>query len=324
MKKDSRRFLFSQHDAPILVVRGGAIGDFILTLPVLSALRLNFPNARIELLARARTAPLAIAGVLADNWRDLEGREVSGLFVPKGEITPSLREWLGRFALVISYVPDPEGVLLTNLSRFCPARVFSGPSRPDETQSQHATEQFLEPLRAIGIKEFALVPRLGGSLRCESVRNRSAGLTLAMHPGSGGEKKNWSEARWSELLAGLSHETDWNFLLVGGEAERGKLARLAGQLPSSRFDLAENLPLTELAMRLHSCDFFLGHDSGITHLASALGLPGLVLWGDTNATVWRPLGGRMEILREEGGLVALSVEKVFRELRRSAHFAPMA
>lgn len=318
-----------QNDGPILVVRGGAIGDFILTLPVLSALRRNFPSSHVELLARSRTAPLAIAAGLADDWRDLEGREASALFVPEGEIAPSLREWLGRFTLVLCYVPDPEGVLRANLSRFCPARILTGPPRPDETQPHHATEQFLEPLRAIGIKEFASVPRLGGSLRCEgegmkSDGNRAARFTLALHPGSGGEKKNWDEARWMELLVRLGRETDWKFLIVGGEAEQGKLARLAKQLPTSRFALAENLPLTELAVRLRSCDFFLGHDSGITHLAAALGLPGAVLWGETNVDVWRPLGGRMEIFREEGDLSALTVEKVFCELLRCAHFTPMA
>ena len=293
-----------QNDGPILVVRGGAIGDFILTLPVLSALRRNFPSSRVELLARSRTAPLAVAAGLADDWRDLEGREASALFVP-------------------------EGVLRANLSRFCPARILTGPSRPDEMQSRHAAEQFLEPLRAIGIKEFASVPRLGGSLRCEgegmkSDGNRAARFTLALHPGSGGEKKNWDEARWMELLVRLGRETDWKFLIVGGEAEQGKLARLAKQLPTSRFALAENLPLTELAVRLRSCNFFLGHDSGITHLAAALGLPGAVLWGETNVDVWRPLGGRMEIFREEGDLSALTVEKVFCELLRCAHFTPMA
>jgi ADP-heptose:LPS heptosyltransferase len=55
---------------------------------------------------------------------------------------------------------------------------------------------------------------------------------------------------------------------------------------------------------------FAGHDSGITHLAAALGLPGVVLWGDTNPTVWRPRSERLRLLRHPHGLVALPVSEV--------------
>ncbi|MSR65821.1 MAG: hypothetical protein EXS29_02420 [Pedosphaera sp.] len=312
----------AQSVGPILLVRGGAIGDFILTLPVLMALRRNFPGVRLEILARNRTAPLAVAAGLADGWRDLEGRESIGLFVPGGEIEPSLCEWFLQFALVLSYVPDPEGGLRANFSRICSARILTGLSRPDETQPRHAAEQFLEPLRAINITELDPVPQLRIQAVPEPIP--PAGRWLAVHPGSGSERKNWPEARWADLLARLGRETDWNFLIVGGEAEQGKLARLTRHLPAGRFDLAENLPLTELAARLRGGHFFLGHDSGITHLAAALGLPGLVLWGETNAMVWRPLGGRMNLLTETSGLAELTVEKVFAELQRRVHFAPMA
>jgi ADP-heptose:LPS heptosyltransferase len=57
-----------------------------------------------------------------------------------------------------------------------------------------------------------------------------------------------------------------------------------------------------LASILQHCYHVIGHDSGITHLAAALGLPGLVLWGPTMETVWRPLGDRMKLLRAPAGL----------------------
>lgn len=307
----------------ILVLKGGAIGDFILTLPVLVALRRHFPEARLELLCRARTAPLAVISALADSWRDLDGQEATGLFVLQGEIEAPLRAWLAQFTLILCYVPDPEGVLRANLARFSSARILTGPARSNEGESRHAAEQFLDPLRVLGITDCDPTLRLDGRGKFQETKTQ-APFTLAVHPGSGSEKKNWPESRWAELLRRLMDETDWNFLLIGGEAERGKAVRLAKLLPPVRCALAEQLPLADLAARLQACRFFLGHDSGITHLAAALGLPGIGLWGETNATVWRPLGGKIEILRGSGGLADLPAEKVFTELQRRVHFAPMA
>jgi len=138
---------------------------------------------------------------------------------------------------------------------------------------------------------------------------------LAVHPGSGSERKNWPIANWTELLQQLIATTDFNLLLVGGEAEGGRLERLASQLAATRLRLARSLPLVELAGQLTSCAAFIGHDSGISHLAAAVGLPGLILWGDTPEAVWRPPSERVIVLRESNGLAALPAARVVAELK---------
>ena len=140
--------------------------------------------------------------------------------------------------------------------------------------------------------------------------------TLAIHPGSGSEQKNWPEKKWSELLTTLTDKTKYDFLIVGGEVEGEKLQRLAAKLPSNRVEVAQSLPLNELASRLQTCAAFLGHDSGISHLAAALGLPCLILWGDTLEEIWRPQGERVTVIREISGLASLSVRRVTEELAR--------
>jgi ADP-heptose:LPS heptosyltransferase len=94
------------------------------------------------------------------------------------------------------------------------------------------------------------------------------------------------------------------------------LERLAASLPLERVMVARSRPLPELARSLSGCVAFVGHDSGITHMAAALGLPGLVLWGPSHAAVWRPLSPVMEILRTPGGIEAVSVADVFARLSR--------
>jgi heptosyltransferase-2 len=152
--------------------------------------------------------------------------------------------------------------------------------------------------------------------------------TLAVHPGSGSERKNWPESAWARLLERIVQETDWRILLVGGEAEGERLQRLSGVLPPQRIQVAQSLPLAELALRLAGCQAFLGHDSGISHLAAALGLPGLALWGETNEAVWRPPSSSFRILRSlrtvladggpaVGGIGGIPPELVLAELRRT-------
>src|SRR5262249_30872933 len=132
---------------------------------------------------------------------------------------------------------------------------------------------------------------------------------LALHPGSGSEKKNWPETKWVELIERLIHETSWQLLLVGGEAEGERLQRLAAALPPGRARVVQSLPLAELGALLQRSAAFVGYDSGISHLAAAVGLPGLLLWGDSAEAVWRPPSERMLTVSDEQGLANLSVEQ---------------
>jgi heptosyltransferase-2 len=78
--------------------------------------------------------------------------------------------------------------------------------------------------------------------------------------------------------------------------------------------VARSLPLAELARLLEQCVGFVGHDSGISHLAAALGLPCLILWADTIEEIWRPQGERLVIVREVAGVRAIRVERILTEL----------
>src|SRR5207245_11414227 len=100
---------------------------------------------------------------------------------------------------------------------------------------------------------------------------KNAGKVLALHPGSGDERKNWPEANWADLLHYLIQATDLKLLVIGGEAEGERLQRLAAALPPVRTRVAQSLPLIDLARLLQGCAAFIGHDSGISHLAAAVG-----------------------------------------------------
>jgi ADP-heptose:LPS heptosyltransferase len=311
----------SQTRGKILVIRGGAIGDFILTLPALAALREQFPQTHVELLGYPHIAQLALAGGLVDRLRSIEARALAGFFARSGPLDPDLREYFASFDVVISYLYDPDEIFRTNVGSCSKAQFLAGAHRPDEKSNIHATDLFLKPLERLAIYRADPVPRLNvrdasgppgprAHLKGPS-RMNAVQLRAALHPGSGSEKKNWPEARWVQLMERLASATNWTFLLAGGEAEGKRLDHLARLVPPGRVDIAHCLPLAELAVQLQQCDVFLGHDSGISHLSAALGLRVLVLWGETNPAIWRPRGDRISLLSRGDGLAQLEVEAVW-------------
>lgn len=297
----------------ILVIRGGAIGDFILTLPAIAALRRQFPEAHLEVLGYPHIVQLAIAGGLVDQASSIEARAMAGFFARNGQLAEELADYFSEFDLILSYLYDPDEIFKTNIARCSPAQFIACPHRPDERSQVHATKVFLKPLERLAIFEADHVPRLhlpSGSNSMEPHTIKSP-AKLALHPGSGSEKKNWSEVRWAELLQKLVDQTRFDLLLVGGEAEGERLQRLAAAMPPARTRVAQSLALAELARLLARCQGFVGHDSGISHLASALELPAVLLWGNSQELIWGPPGEKVTLLLNAGGLEHLAAQTVF-------------
>ncbi len=295
----------------ILVIRGGALGDFILTMPVLAALKRSFPDAHLEVLGYPKPASLAVAAGIADGVRALESRALAGFFARGGELSKEWSDYFAGFHVIVSFLYDPDGLFRDNVRRVTKAQFVAGPHRPNEGAASHATEQLMVPLQRFAIFDADPVPRLG----MQAAGATNAPRLVAVHVGSGSETKNWAEENWAELLATWIEQTDWRIVLVGGDCEGERVERLSRALPEGRRRIWFNRPLTELASDLASCAFFVGHDSGISHLAAAAGARGLVLWGPTNETVWRPLSDRFLTLRHAGGLARLPVSVVDARVR---------
>jgi heptosyltransferase-3 len=326
----------NSHRAKILVIRGGAIGDFILTLPAIAALRRQFPEAHLEVLGYPHIVQLAIAGGVVDRVSSIEARALAGFFARNGQLAEDWVDYFSEFDLIVSYLYDPDEIFRTNIGRCSPAQFIACPHRPGEGSQVHAAKVYLKPLERLAIFDADHVPKLQVSWDRETSAASGTGLSpanpklapkaplrLALHPGSGSDRKNWPEQCWAELVQRLIDSTPFNLLLAGGEAEGERLQRLAAALPPGRTKVAQSLPLAELARVLTKCDGFIGHDSGISHLAAALGLPALILWGETAEVIWRPPGERVNLLRHPAGLELLPVEMVFDQVGRMWGTGPL-
>jgi ADP-heptose:LPS heptosyltransferase len=304
-----------EHQARFLVLRGGAIGDFVLTLPALRALRDRWPDAYIELVGYPRIAALARAGGLVDRVESLDKADMARLFAPGAQFAEGQAEYIRSFDVVVSYLYDPDRILHLNLLCAKARQVICG--SPIVTKG-HAVEQLAAPLAELAIFDYDPHPRL--CLEADALQRgkdwlRARGLNraLAIHPGSGSPGKNWATGRFIDLARRVASSTAMLPFFVLGEADRAIAAVLAEQAPE--FPAADRLGLVEVASLLAGCAGYVGNDSGISHLAAALGIPVVSLFGPTDPAAWGPRGPRVAVLRaDDGRLEHLSVDEVFRHL----------
>ncbi|MES2692337.1 MAG: glycosyltransferase family 9 protein [Verrucomicrobiota bacterium] len=295
----------------ILVLRGGALGDFIVTLPTLAALRARWPDARIELAGNATAAPLARARGLLDAVHSQHETRWSALY-GAGPLPLEFAAWLASFDLVVNYWPDPDRELAQRFPLHLGQTYISAAAMPERAP---AAAHYLAALRPLGI-EGKGESEIGSESESTEpfFRLREGGTTsnppptqqrhrIAIHPGSGSPRKNWPSTNWRALVPQLPGP----LMVILGEAERAQ-----GTAPfteaAPHLLVLESPPLEDLVVHLSQCRLFLGHDSGISHLAAACGVPCLLLFGPTDPTIWAPPAPHVHVLRAD--LATLSVDEV--------------
>lgn len=120
---------------------------------------------------------------------------------------------------------------------------------------------------------------------------------ILIHPGSGGRKKTWPLRNWRDLLCRLRSEIRLPVLLSLGPAD-AFLDEFARSMEKGGAVLVSGLSLLRLAALISKCRFYMGVDSGVSHLAAATGTPSIVIFGPTDPGVWAPVGERVRIVRQ--------------------------
>ncbi len=126
----------------ILVIRGGAIGDFILTLPTLKALRDACPHAYMEILGYKHIAVLAEKRFYAQAVRSIEYGPLSSFFARNSELPAELANYFASFDLIISYLYDPDRIFENNVRRCGVENFFCGPAKIVQTLDHAALKKF--------------------------------------------------------------------------------------------------------------------------------------------------------------------------------------
>jgi heptosyltransferase-3 len=292
----SREIFYSLEITKILIWHQGALGDLLLAAPALAAISRHYFPARITALGHPeRWGLLAGSLPLDEVWDSGEGQWAS-LFA-NGALPLRIRERLGRFELVLVFSPRPQTTLEDRLHQAGIRAVHWLPSFPETGTDAVAVIQ-ARHLAALGLyylpEPFKLV--IEDNPADIPVELPGPGPWLAVASGSGQARKNWPLSHYYEVSRTLSWQFSLKVVWLAGPSEEATLPYLDALAQAQGQILVANHPLVRVARILSRCRLYLGNDSGMTHLAAALGIDVLALFGPTNPRVWAPLGPHVHTL----------------------------
>ncbi len=286
----------------VLVVQLADIGDLILSTPALAALREAQPDAHITLLTTTHTAP-AIAGTnLVDEIITFDRQQFNSsraFFHPA-----NLRRVLGlrnghydaviffhhftlkfgtlKFALITLASGAKQRIGLDNGNGW-----FLNRRLPDDGfGAKHQVQYWLDLVALLGASSTPHPATVAVTPPPVS----SEHSTIVIHPGSGGYSlaRRWDAAQFAALADALSQQYNAQIILVGGANDGGDEVKSAMKSDADVLDLTGKTTLAELAGIIQAADLYIGADSGIMHLAAAVGTPIVAIFGPSNADAWGP------------------------------------
>ena len=285
----------------ILIIRPGAIGDALLTFPVLKALEENNTGTHITLVSNAQVLPLALAFGVAEQVFDFQDIQWIELFSTTGIRTSFMRGLLEQTDLAICWMRDPDGIIEHNLKSSGIKHIIIAPGRPSARERLHIVDYLAHTIGLPIVGARFIAPSSWGLLNPSSKDTTKTNRFVAIHPGGGAVEKCWPTSRFATVIKRL-WEQNRPVLLLSGPADTERVDDLLQQLSPppilEMFKMLTNAPLLEVASQLQQCMCYLGNDSGITHLAAMLGVPTIAIFGPTDPAIWRPLGPFVKVIHE--------------------------
>jgi len=305
----------------ILVIRLDRLGDLILTLPLLTAMKRRWPSAELTLLCREAVAPLAQAQPEIDRLITVRGRSGhlggrAGELLDRDErLSLYARLRADRFDVVIDpYAGEElETALLAWHSRARHRIGFSKAGRGlffTRAVAAGANQPFLRQLQLlaslVGLKldpdEPACLRVTPAERATAESRLRRHGLDpsspiIGIHPGGFYPSQRWPLGRFLELAGQLERERKRQIAFFGTRAEERLIAQI-GMEEGQRVAVFFDLELREFMALMSRCQLFVCNNSGPLHLASALGVPTVSTMGPTDPIRWRPVGQGHVIVRK--------------------------
>jgi ADP-heptose:LPS heptosyltransferase len=289
----------------VLVIFPGALGDLMCLMPALAAIARRHAGASIELMARFELARLAAGRTVVARAHSIDAREVGALFSDETPVDPDARRFFGDFDRIYSFFASDDPRFRARLTAATDADVSFHPFLPDD--DAHVSAAYLHAIDATALPtDSRLEPTpddLAAAARALDQSNVDRSHLVVIFPGSGSPAKNWPADKFAALASALSKRASVAVILGPAESSLEPIFRERGVPVVKDLDLPTVAAIARLAVA------FVGNDSGVSHLAAAVGTPGLAIFGLTDPARWRPLGSRIDILRRDP-IDSIEVEEV--------------
>ena len=299
----------------ILIVAPNWIGDAVLSLPVVDGCAQFWPKAELTVLARAGVAtlfearesavrligyqrgngPHRIGNLLGLGWRLRRERFNLALLLPNS-LSSAMVAWLAGVPERLGYSTDGRGWLLTQ--------------RLEDRRKErglHQVDYYLGLIHSLGAYQVDRIPQL--KLRSKITDRAMAlmeglgidknELLIGVHPGAAyGETKRWFPERFAAVLERL-HRSGRRFLLLGGTGEEPLAEQISAEMDHPVINLIGRTTVAEVLALIGRCSLFLSNDSGLMHVAAALNIPQVALFGSTDPQKTAPLNNRAVVIHPE-------------------------
>jgi heptosyltransferase-2 len=304
----------------ILIRATNWVGDAIMALPALRSVRVRFPEAHIAIVARPYVADIyhgqqicdqlipydlqgAQAGVSGRERmaRELRAQNFDAALLLQNAFDAAWLAWRARIPERIGYARDGRSFLLTK----------AVPVPNSAEIPSHEQFYYLELLRRVGWLDHVngescieltvdSQAKQHAAERLLAAGARSNALRVAIGAGASyGSAKCWPPDRFAEVANRLTAESDADIVLFGTPAEVAVSSAISAGLRRPPIDLTGKTSVGDLPALLSQCHLFIGNDSGAMHVAAAVGLPVVAIFGPTDPLGTAPVTKRCTVVQEK-------------------------
>lgn len=261
-------------ESRILILHPGALGDVLQAVPALRGLS---THGRLTFAGQPRLGRLLVALGVVDEARGFDGLGLEALFTD-APAPPTVAAFLGGFTRVVSWFGSSDATYRARLAALAADAVVAPPVPDDDTP---VWRHLLATVPASTLAEsLAVAPiRPGGA--------QPGSAALIVHPGAGGAWKRWPAERFAEVIAAVAARGPLTVVVHEGPADHAAVEALLARLDRPVERLVEP-ELPALALTLAGARAYLGSDSGISHLAAAVGAPSVILFPPAHLPRWTP------------------------------------
>ena len=305
--------VFSGHRPErVLMIQPGALGDSVLSLAVAGELARRLEGAGIEMLGHMDYISILAGRSAVSGVADMDTMPLHHLFGEgAGDLPGRLAEYLGRFDGAVSWLGKAGSVFERNLRQAIPGPVVIIDRGPPQGYPGHVVGYWLGQLFEKQAEaedcncsiELSEADTAAGRGELSKLLGWDVGDTeyVVFQPGAGSEKKCWPIEDFAELVGEIGKASGIRVVYLLGPAEQERFGGAALGLLRESGEVISGLDIVPAAVLIKHCRCFLGHDSGPTHLAAALSVPTVGIFGPTDPANWRPLGPVVRVLGGCGG-----------------------
>lgn len=287
----------------LCIFHPGALGDGVLSLKAVRTLKGQFPDHEVIWFGHKQLGEVFVACQEVSQAYSFDAIPFLPFIKHGSSKDGKCTDLFSRCERAVGWMDDADGTWETSFHKAGIKTALVRSPHDSTLDAYHMTDRYLETLNPWlrwGNRKTECVedvhlnfPNAGNGANFHSPQ----GKLIILHPGSGSPDKCVPPELLVSLVRGLMGYHCRRLCLVGGPADGDALHRVKALLASDEVTVLQEMDLVDLSQYLLQAHLFIGHDSGLSHLAGSLGIPSLLFFGPTDPSRWAPRGKHVVVMR---------------------------